>query len=105
MLIYNVTINIDDTAHDEWLEWMQKKHIPDMLSTKKFIGATFCKVLVDEEMGGTTYSIQYRVANRNLLNRYYSEDAEKMRAEGARLFANKFVAFRTELQIVNEKAH
>ncbi len=105
MLIYNVTINIDDSVHDKWLDWMQHKHIPDMLATEKFLGAKICKVLVEEEMGGTTYSIQYEVKNRATLERYYQEDAEKMRGEGNLLFPNKFVAFRTELEIINEQRH
>ena len=55
MLIYNVTINIDDTVHDEWLLWMKDKHIPDMLATGKFSHAKMTKVLVEEDLGGTTY--------------------------------------------------
>ncbi len=103
MIIYNVTINIDDSVHDDWLDWMKTKHIPDMLATNKFTEAKMCKVLVEEEMGGTTYSIQYRTENRETLERYYQEDANKMRTEGNQLFANKFVAFRTELEIINEQ--
>ena len=36
MLIYNVTINIDESVHDQWLDWMKDKHLPDMLATGKF---------------------------------------------------------------------
>ena len=36
MYIYNVTINIEDSVHDKWTAWMQKKHIPDMLATGNF---------------------------------------------------------------------
>lgn len=103
MIIYNVTINIDDSVHDDWLDWMKTKHIPDVLATKKFTEAKMCRVMVEEEMGGTTYSIQYRTENRETLERYYQEDADKMRAEGNQLFANKFVAFRTELEIISEQ--
>lgn len=103
MIVYNVTINIDDSVHDDWLTWMQNKHIPDMLATKKFLDAKMCKVLVKEETGGTTYSIQYRTQDKETLERYYKEDADKMHNESNRLFPNKFVAFRTELEIINEQ--
>ena len=103
MLIYNVTINIDDSVHEDWLTWMRDKHIPDMLATQKFLEAKMCRVMVEEEMGGTTYSIQYKTPDRETLERYYQEDAERMRSEGNRLFPNKFVAFRTELEIINEQ--
>lgn len=102
MIIYNVTINIDESVHDKWLEWMQEIHIPDVLATGKFINAKMTKVLVEEEMGGITYSIQYTAENKELLNRYYAEDAERMRQEVSKHFRDKFVAFRTELAVVKE---
>ena len=58
MIIYNVTANIDESIHEQWLEWIQQ-HIPKVLSTGLFLKATFTKVLVEESMGGLTYSIQY----------------------------------------------
>lgn len=73
-----------------------------MLGTGKFTSAKICKVLVEEELGGTTYSIQYTVQDRPSLQRYYEEDAERLRAEGQKYFPNKFVAFRTELEVINE---
>jgi len=50
MFIYNVTINIDETVHKEWLDWMKNEHIPNMLATKKFSKALMSRVLVEEEM-------------------------------------------------------
>ena len=101
MIIYNVTANIDNSIHDQWLKWI-KEHIPQVLATGKFEKATLSKVLVEEEIGGHTYSVQYRSYSREALDAYYREDAEKMRTEGLKLFADKMLAFRTELQIVDE---
>lgn len=101
MYIYNVTVNIDDSVHDEWLKWI-KEHIPQVLSTGKFEKATLTKVLVEEDMGGQTYSIQYRSYSREALDAYYKDDAENLRTEGLKKFADKMLAFRTELQIVDE---
>ena len=101
MFIYNVTINIDDSAHDEWLIWI-KQHIPAVLATGKFEKATLTKVLVDEDMGGQTYSVQYKSYSREALDAYYKEDADKLRNEGLKKFADKMLAFRTELEIVDE---
>ena len=101
MFIYNVTINIDPSIHDKWLIWI-KEHIPKVLATGKFTEAKLTKVLVEEEMGGTTYSIQYRAKSREALDAYYKEDAEKLRTEGLKKFADKMLAFRTELEIIDE---
>jgi hypothetical protein len=56
MIIYNLTINVDESIYDEWLIWI-KEHIPKVLPTGKFTEAKLTKVLVEEEMGGTTYSV------------------------------------------------
>lgn len=101
MIIYNVTINIDEKVQQAWLDWMQSTHIPEMLATGKFIEAKMSRVLVDEEMGGITYSVQYTALNREMLQRYYDEDAPRLRQDTQERFGGQFVAFRTELDVLN----
>lgn len=101
MYIYNVTINIADSVHEEFLSWM-KKHIPDVLATGKFISARFSQVLVDEVDGGTTYSVQYTAKSRADLDAYYEEDAPRLREEGMKKFADTMLGFRTELKIIED---
>ncbi|WP_421810633.1 DUF4286 family protein [Flagellimonas sp.] len=103
MIIYNVTINIEESVHDEWLSWMQDKHLPDMLATGKFTHAKMVKVLVEEDMGGVTYSVQYTTKDKQTLESYYREDADRLRADAQKLFPNKFVAFRTELEVISQQ--
>ncbi|MGM0634732.1 MAG: DUF4286 family protein [Bacteroidota bacterium] len=102
MYIYNVTINIQEEVHHSWIKWMKEEHIPDMLATGKFTKALMTKVNVQEPMGGITYSIQYRTKNKATLEKYYQEDADQLR-EKSKKFEGKFVAFRTELEIVDEQ--
>ena len=102
MIIYNVTVNIDDSVHDEWLEWMKTEHIPQVLATGKFKEAKLTKVLVEEEKGGVTYSTQFRAFSRAALDQYYKNDADALRIEGLKRFADKMLAFRTELEIIDE---
>jgi hypothetical protein len=58
--------------------------------------------LVEEEMGGITYAIQYTTDSMETLQKYYQEDAPRLREEGIQLFSDKMLAFRTELQLVAE---
>lgn len=101
MYIYNVTVNIDDDVHDEWLKWMLETHIPEVLETGMFLSNRFCRVMVDEETG-TTYSIQYLVNDLESLQLYQQLYAPKLQEEHARKFANKYVAFRTVLEVLDE---
>ena len=102
MILYNVTINIHESVHDQWMQWMQEKHINDVLATGKFSSARMVKVLIEEEMGGTTYSIQYTTDSKETLQKYYEEDAPRLRDEGYRLFGEKMLSFRTELELISE---
>ena len=101
MYIYNVTINIDESIHDQWLDWMQQEHIPAMLDTGKFSKALLTRVQIKEEMGGITYSVQYRTDSKETLEQYYNEDAQTLRGQ-SKPFEGKFVAFRTELEVISE---
>lgn len=102
MLIYNVTINIENDIHDKWIKWMNQEHIPEVLSTGKFLEAKMAKVLVEEEMGGTTFSVQFLAKDKVSLEKYYREDAAILRKKTAALFGNSLVSFRTELEIISE---
>ena len=101
MYIYNVTINIDETVHKEWLTFMET-HILKVLNTGRFTAAKLTEVLVEEEMGGRTYSIQYTANTREDLDDYYKHEAETLQQESLRKFGDKMLAFRTELKLIKE---
>lgn len=99
MFIYNVTVNIDPSVHDQWLSYMTSTHIPDVLKTGCFIDNRLCKLLnVEDE--GFTYSIQYTFLNMEDFDRYQKEFAPALQAEHKEKFKDKFVAFRTLLEII-----
>lgn len=99
MIIYNVTINIEDSVHDEWVAWMKAKHIPDVIATGCFSSGSMFKLLV-EEQSGTSYAIQYRAPNINAVNRYLENFAPALRKEVEDIYGGKFTAFRTLLEEV-----
>lgn len=101
MIIYNVTINVEDSIHYDWLFWI-KPHIKEVLATGKFLSAKMTKVLVEEDMEGTNYSIQYTAKSKDDLEAYYKEDAPKLRDAAVAKFGTKMLAFRTELLLIEE---
>ncbi|OIQ29311.1 MAG: hypothetical protein BM564_06325 [Bacteroidetes bacterium MedPE-SWsnd-G2] len=101
MYIYNVTVNIEKSVKDEWLKWI-KHHIAVVLATGHFTEAKFSEVITDEEVHGYTYSIQYRAKTREDLDNYYKNHAERLRKDALEKFADKALAFRTELRIIDE---
>ena len=53
-------------------------------------------------MGGVTYSVQYRAKSREALDKYYQFDADKLKGDALLKFGDKMLAFRTELEIIDE---
>ena len=101
MYIYNVTINIDESVHKDWLSWMHT-HITEVLDTGRFLSAKFTEVLVEEDLGGKTYSIQYTANTRSDIDDYYHFDADRLQKKKLAKFANKMVRFSTELKVIKE---
>jgi hypothetical protein len=99
MYIYNVTINVDHAAHDEWYAWMRDVHIPEVMKTGYFTEYRMLKVLnVEDE--GTTYSVQYHFANMSDIEAYRANHGPRLQKETMDKFKDKLVAFRTLLEIV-----
>jgi hypothetical protein len=100
VFIYNVTVNISDDIHTEWLKWMKETHIPDVMKTGCFIDSQMLKVLYVEDEGHT-YSIQYKFLEMSDIERYQKEYAKALQAEHSSRFKDKYAAFRTLLQMVD----
>ena len=98
MIIYNVTVNIDNDVHDDWHQWMKDVHIPDVVNTGFFKEARFSRILAEEE-GGKSYSIQYLCDSMERLEEYQNTMAQKLQAEHTARYEGKFVAFRTLLRV------
>lgn len=99
MIVYSVTVNIEDEAEKEWLEWMKQNHIPDVMNTGKFTSYRMLRVLSNQEdEAGQTYNIQYECASMKELDEYMNNHAPELQKEHSQKFSGKFVAFRTLLE-------
>ena len=98
MFIYNVTVTLEKEIHSEWLKWMKKIHIPDVMHTGLFVENKICKVIT--EGSEITYAIQYTFHKMDDLNKYQKEFAPKLQQAHAEKFKDKFAAFRTILEII-----
>ena len=100
MIIYNVTVNIDNDVADEWLKWMVDVHIPDVLNTGLFLENHIFRLIADENSGGTSYAVQYHCDSMIDYEKYKQNFAADLQAAHSSRYKNKFVAFRTLLEVV-----
>ena len=100
MIIYNVTIKVENEAADAWVNWMKTVHMADLMSTGLFLDCRLCRLLEQDEVEGVTYAAQYFCKSMEEYNTYIDKYAQNMREKGFKLFGGKFVAFRTVMEII-----
>lgn len=99
MIVYSVTVNIEDSCETDWLNWMKSVHIPQVMDTALFTKFRIMKVLSrQEDETGQTYNIQYECKNMEYFEEYQSKHAQKLQKEHTDKYAGKFFAFRTLLE-------
>jgi len=101
MILYNVTVSIDSSIWEEWLYWMRKTHIPEVLETGCFLECRLSKIHGEEE-GGKSFSIMYLCRDQQTLENYQSEFAPTLQAVHTKRYEGKFTAFRTCLSVIEE---
>jgi len=99
MFLYNVTLILDDAAAEEWLQWMQDVHIPEVMATGMFISNRLLKV-VDSPNEGVTYCAQYVAETLDHYNKYQEVFAPALQAELNERYKNRFVAYRSLMEFV-----
>lgn len=101
MILYNVTVSVDDEIAPEWVSWMKEIHIPEVLATGHFSGYRMLRMLSDQaDASGQTYAIQYEAETIGHLENYLSRDAQVLREKHAIRYGSRAIAFRTVLEEV-----
>ncbi len=100
MIIYNVTIKVENSVADAWVSWMKTAHMADLMSTGLFVDCRLCRLLEQDELEGVTFVAQYFCESIDQYNNYIDKYSEIMRDKGFKLFGGKFVAFRTVMEVI-----
>ena len=80
MVLYNITLSVDASLADEWINYMHKEHIPAVLDTGHFRDFKLCRVEGDEQ-GGLTFAVQYVAHSVDAFNTYQKECAPALQKE------------------------
>lgn len=101
MIVYNITIAIDLSAEDDWVQWMKQEHIPEVMDTGKFTEFKFFRVMAKQDEEAASYSVQFYAESMKELQLYMAIDAPELQQKTAQRWPDKFAAFRTVLQSVD----
>lgn len=100
MLLYNVTITVDQDVHEDWLHWMQTVHIPAVMDTGMFLSYRLSRLLGHEHEDAEIFTVQYLVLDVGHLRRYQEEFAPRLQADHTQRYEGRFAAFRTIMEVI-----
>jgi hypothetical protein len=100
MIIYNITLGVENSVAADWVRWMQETHIPELLQTGLFTDYRLCKLLEQDEAEGTTFVAQYYCDSRENYDNYINSHAPAMREKMVTIFGDRVMAFRTVMEVL-----
>lgn len=101
MFIYNVTTKVDWSISKEWQTWMATVHIPEVMDSGLFVEYRLVKLLEIDEKEGPTFAIQYYLRNKADYDQYIAEFAPGLRQKTIEKWGEKFISFRTLMEVIN----
>jgi hypothetical protein len=97
MIIYSVTVAIQASIESEWVDWMTRVHVPDVLRTDCFSDCRIYKLLGSDDEG-PTYVMQYECRSVEQYHRYRDNFAPALQNEHADRFGGHFRGSRQLLE-------
>ncbi len=101
MIVYNVTCNVGIQMAEEWLNWMQEEHIPEVMQTGCFTDCKILKLLTDaEDNEGVNYAIQYTADSLEVYQQYRDQFGPILQAKTKEKYGDSVLAYRSLLEVI-----
>lgn len=94
MVTYEITATARLDVAEAWDRYMRERHIPELLETGAFLGATLSR----SEPG--RYRIRYEARSREALDRYLAEHAARLRKHHQEMFPSGVEVSREEWEVL-----
>ncbi|MDP5172403.1 MAG: DUF4286 family protein [Bacteroidia bacterium] len=97
--IYSVSVSVPKPLREEWLSWMQRTHIPDVMATGFFQDFRMQELLEPVPYPDMfTFNVQYYCASREAYDQYQTKAAPRLQQDVKDKFGEKIQSFRTLLR-------
>jgi len=101
MIIYNITVSVEENITRDWLNWMITEHIPEMMSCGIFTKGQINRVIAKED-SNNTFAISYNCASMKDLHDYQIKFSADLQEKHIARYGDKIVAFRTIMEVIEE---
>lgn len=100
MIIYNVTLSMDEETAPDWLSWMRDVHIPAVMATGLFSGYRLHRMITNLTGEGITYCVQYELHSHDDMVSYQTQHAPRLQLEHRARYGDHVMAFRSVMEVI-----
>ena len=101
MVLYNITINIDNDREEEFIDWMKQEYLSRIMQTGLFYEKRFFRLLHDDGSGGVNFSAQFLAESMEDLEFFQAKYAPLLSEIIKEKFGSQFVSYRSVLESVD----
>lgn len=100
MIVYRVNVEVDRDVAQDWQQWMQEHHVPDVIRTGFFDSAEMFQV--QQEKANATqrlaFVFEYRTSSIERFQQYTEQAAPELQRDHTQRYCGKFNASREILE-------
>jgi Domain of unknown function (DUF4286) len=100
MLIINTTYQVSESCEKEWKEWVCTEYIPEVIAPGLLIQPRFHRLLIENESGNQSYSLQFQVQDLETLEDWFQNHGSKMQKNLSDRFQEKILGFTTVMEVI-----
>ena len=100
MIIYNVTVNVEESITSDWLNWMKTEHIPEVMACGIFTKAQINRVISQDD-NNNTFAVAYTCSSMKDLHQYQVKFSAELQQKHIVRYGDKAVAFRTIMEVID----
>lgn len=99
-MLYIVYIAIDRDRAEEWEQWMERVHMPDVMDTNCFTDSTLARDVGRDSAERQAYRVVYRAPSKEKFDEYQRDFAPPLQQEHTLRYDGAFEASRDELPVL-----
>lgn len=83
-----------------FLNWIKEVYIPTALHREELSEPQLCRIMIEDEHEGESYSLQFHVKDKMSLSRWYAELGNDLAYALTEKFKDQVVGFTTLLEVI-----
>src|SRR5215213_817854 len=94
-IIYNLTLKVERSIEEPWLQWLVNDYAPAIIATNCFTKFTTLKLLEFDDVDGSTYALQFFSESLENYERYLKNFADDFAGKCFKKWGQKMISFGT----------